>query len=232
MENETTILKTIEGTAPLFDGFYNSIYDSLDEDECNSLITQSAEDLAETRPDLTDDQINEVGAKIQDVFYSSVDYVNLHNKIAKNYVYNLEYELKERGFDLKVSYQSVDSPREYNFRTDKILVKYTVSSQGFENVIKYVENNKTAFERYIKDNFTSCSGYISFLSNDIRDWTEEYIEDWFSEVLAFILLNENDEIEHSLNMQTLEDSYDAVYTATDYTKIHDAVNELVATFNK
>lgn len=147
MENLTVNTATeIKTFLPVFNGFYNSFW----EDYLNS----DGEAEHYNLPDDFD-------------FYQYVDYNKYFNHLSKQFCNILENELKE--FVNSIEFEELISPKYYNFTNDSIncIIKPNVK------VIKeYIYNNKDQYSKYLKVEFTSRSGFISYYSNDFEGWEE------------------------------------------------------------
>ena len=58
----------------------------------------------------------------------------------------------------------------YNFSTDTIQAKIGLSSEAKKAIIAKVRNHREEIAGWIKENHSSCDGFWSFLSDDIKDW--------------------------------------------------------------
>lgn len=67
-------------------------------------------------------------------------------------------------------YKNYYSPKEYNFANDKI---YLYANIDTKILSKYVYANKDIYTKEIYDHHTSRDGFVSFISNDIKEWEEE-----------------------------------------------------------
>lgn len=145
----------IEIRALTFGGFYGGIWDQ-GENEYNA--AQIEEDL-------------EV-IQLKDEWGFGSDY---RDRVAE--IYSQEYVdmLNEiLDVDFKVISQRISSPREYNFETDKIFITVEVGDYEalVDKLIKLANNPEYRAElgNIIHDNHTSCSGFWSWMSNDIEKW--------------------------------------------------------------
>ena len=125
--------------------------------------------------------------------------------IARKIFRVVKSEIESLGL-AKVKFQSLWSPTSNNYSTDQIKVVYTLKPENVENIRKYVTEHEPAFAAYLKENFTSYDGFISFYPNDVwgfmlhtdnlTDFTKprnHYYEEpgqWVGIVLDFILENE------------------------------------------
>lgn len=62
------------------------------------------------------------------------------------------------------------SPREYNFTTDNTDLDIEFNSV---KLLQYIKSNLDEFEQYLKDNFTSVSGFWSYVENNYRDFLKQ-----------------------------------------------------------
>jgi len=84
--------------------------------------------------------------------------------LAKEYSEHVLHELELSG-----EFESLQSPREYNFSTDQIFVN--LSEESVNKIISDLRSNpKTSFENIVNDRLTSRSGFISYYSNDYKQY--------------------------------------------------------------
>lgn len=88
-----------------------------------------------------------------------LDVSKLALAIAKDYT-----EFFAHLFNLKLTFKSLFRPREYNFRTDEIVVDL----QDVEDLYKRV--NKKTLKDIAREKFSDRSGFISFYSPDVESW--------------------------------------------------------------
>ena len=159
-------MNKLESTIP-FDGFYQS-YISAD-------IEHQIGQQIEWDTDIYD--LNEDEQQILWDNYLSVNRKYLYNQIAEDYT-NFYIEILNRrlkGFTLKATYKCYESPREYNFETDRIFIE--IEENHAVDFIKYIiKNYKKELEKKIKDRFTSRDGFISFYKNSLDLWTKDFKE--------------------------------------------------------
>lgn len=160
----------IDGFLPVFDGFYNTIFESLDE----TLFDY------DDREAVTDNS-----------FFSDF-YQSFKKDAVKSIFETVKDELKYLNLIDGLEFERLASPKEYNYNNDSINCKYAISEANLVNIYKYIKNNKKAFKEYLKKKYTSCSGYWSSYSNKIKNWmSKDIIKDdhKLSSVLKFILVN-------------------------------------------
>lgn len=137
---------------PVFKGFYNSIW------EFNFKYIE--EDLKEQRQELglySDFDVNDI----------DIDYQEYEENIARQVCDKIESELS--NYVEKIIFENVYNPKRYNFSNDSINIKVIPK---IENIKNFIYENKNEFCEYLKNNYTSCSGFISHYSRNFEDWQE------------------------------------------------------------
>jgi hypothetical protein len=169
MLNKTN--KIIESFLPVFSGFYESIF-SPDEDQ------------------VIEDPFNWENYEFE--------YDLFRTDMAKACVNGIERQLPEYGIiGVKIKYQCINSPREYNFTTDAIHVEYKLTIKGIASINSYLKKNKESFAKYLKDTYTSRDGFMSSWSNDVDTWLNDYLTNskdlrhCLGAVFEFVFQNEN-----------------------------------------
>lgn len=172
-------MKTIklEINFPLFEGFYNSYLDLSENIEVGD-----GEEFC-----MNEEQFNEI------------DWKATNNNVSKFYLEYIKDELKDFFNEIGVinlDFVKVDSPKYYNFTTDKLVCNIEVNKNKF--ITELQKYSFEAWEQFLEDNFTSYDGFISFYPNDPNEWTE-LIEEKFDtdnviiETLLQFYLEQNEE---------------------------------------
>lgn len=145
----------IETFCPLFPGFYNTIFEPCEENEIYSHNQEHGTDLS------------------YDDF--EWDYEDYQDRVASAFVESFEREFKDIMPGIDIKFQKVVSPKEYNFRNDSINIEVNMN---FADFMAVVNENKENIADYIRQNYTSRDGFISWHSNDVEDWCNpEYIQE-------------------------------------------------------
>lgn len=145
-------MKTIETFLPVFPGFYNTLFESDD-----STVIES---------------YNQENGTNFDYDNFDWDYSDYYNQTAKNCCKVIEKLLKEKNIVQSIEFQRVVSPQYYNFSNDLINIEAKIN---VDILIFFIESNKESFDRYVKENYTSCDGFTSFHSNDGEKWLKSLI---------------------------------------------------------
>lgn len=185
-----------------FPGFYNShlsaqIDSDLEQDvEYYTSLESLADDPLFPAELLRDENAME---KARDEACDHVDFRACHLKAAQGWLACLKEEIKEYcPFPLDMEYESIASPREYNFETDRLFVEipYDQLRRMYIHVQKHC---RSTFESIMRKRFTSRDGFISFYSNDIDEWTLKPLKEYDHNELGTVL---SAYIEHYIDEDT------------------------------
>lgn len=151
---------------PQFEGFYCS--------NLESIIDMELEMIQEER---TEDEKNH--------FWLKSDYSDVFLTMAKEWFSEFESEtLFYNDIDISLEWDSMTSPKEYNFQTDRIFAQ--ISESDARKLFNMVDKERLA--NVIKERFTSYDGFISFYSNDLNEWLEKPLTEWDCNELGTLLL--------------------------------------------
>lgn len=104
---------------------------------------------------------------VAEVMFHCMNYPAAFKHVARKFVEYYQDHLTELlGFKVKLTFSSLDSPREYNFATDRIFVQ--VSDRAVRRIFQRVDHarlTEVAAERH-----TSYSGFHSFYDPDWQSW--------------------------------------------------------------
>ena len=132
-------------------------------------------------------------------------YEKFCNAVAQHCVDCLNDNLQGAKLIKHIDFVRVDSPRYYNFSTDKLVLSVDCDWQG---LIEYIKENREDFSKYLYDNFTSCSGFISFVPNNYTDFMADLDDDFerLSQVVIEYYILSNIDLD-----VYKDDCYDKVY---------------------
>jgi len=147
-----------------FSGFYESLHGHMIDQACEQMFQ---DDNGHDLPHI---------AALRHRHWQSCNYHQVFVKYAKAYA--LEFTEK---FAVAVAFQSLESPREYNFDTDRIMV--TISAKEVRRI--HGATDAKALAEMVKDQCTSRSGFISFYDPDMATWGP--VETWDSPQVALLL---------------------------------------------
>lgn len=145
----------IEIRALTFGGFYGGLWDQ-GEDEYRAAQYEKALEVIQ----LKDDWGFGPGYRSEVATIYAEYYINMVNEIL--------------DVDFKIVDQKIESPREYNFTTDKIFINVEVGDYEvlIDKLIKLASKPeyRADMSKIIHDNHTDRSGFWSWMSNDIEQW--------------------------------------------------------------
>ena len=188
---------------PVFNGFYNTLFENLIDNAVDGAIEYHNE---QNNTDLVYDDFN-------------FNFDSIMQEICKDAVLKIEEKLNEIGIICKIKFETLFSPREYNFSNDSINIE--INLKKFSRVIEILEQNFDSFTQYIKDNYTSRDGFISSHSSYASDWIEDLIENAENEahkvgaVLDFILQEIEEYKDEDLYFDLCENYYEIDYTINE-----------------
>jgi len=151
---------------PVFPGFYGTILDDI-------IDCQEEQDLDYIAEDYADKELAEA---MKEHFYASQAQSDSYHEstkfIAMKCVELIEDKLKELGFVTKVEFETLSSPKEYNFANDSINIDVVFSPENVAKIKAFIKENYEAWTKYLKENYTSCSGFWSSHDNypDSNEW--------------------------------------------------------------
>ena len=190
-------MKTIqlEINFPLFEGFYNSYLD----------LSENIEVGEGEEYSMTEEQ------------FDNIDWNSTNENVSKFYLGYFKDELsdffKSIGV-LSLEFIKVDSPKYYNYSTDKLVCNIEIDKNVFVHELR--KHDFDNWEQFLKDNFTSYDGFISFYPNTTMEWDElinEEIENGniIIETLLKFYLEQNDgfyEIKENLFTEIFENTFE------------------------
>ena len=191
-----------------FPGFYESTLSAaLDDAE-----QMEHYNLLEDHPELDDTAVGEA-------FYEHSTYQTGFDHIARAYVEWLNHVLDDTGVVL--AFESMTSPREYNFTTDALYV--TVN----DPLRMLMGTRPASLNAVIEEQFTSRSGFISFYPCDPAEWRAKPLSEWDHNELGALLtaflrqrMDEKDLDQYAMLEYLQEDFQHAVDEQTDWPALH------------
>ncbi len=162
-----TLTAPISTWLPIFSGFYNSIFDpgeNFDEYEYGheegwrehnpEFAAYGWEDIKEALHLYTDYRPGYLAAA-QAITAAFMEWFNHETDLAL---------IKSCQFE------TLNSPREYNFSTDSIDVALEIDHDVLRD---YLAAHEAEWDGYLSEKYTSRSGFISSYPNDVEGWKEE-----------------------------------------------------------
>lgn len=125
-------------------------------------------------------------------------------EIAPKYI---EDTLSEILPNVSVIAKSVYHPKQYNYSGDELEFDLVVDSNAYEELKEKTLNNPE-FKQFLKDNYSSRSGFVSFMADDLDDFKTQ--EEWKQMVQVIMFNIPEDKIELN-NDQYITEFMDNVY---------------------
>lgn len=119
--------------------------------------------------------------------FDTTTYISAYHGMAGDYIdaFN-EAVLEGLAIDLGLRFESIDSPREYNFGTDRLFAFVPEPVMRALMVRSAAEGHRT-LAKFVAARFTSRSGFSSFYSNDVDDLLANPIDQMDHNQLGVIL---------------------------------------------
>jgi hypothetical protein len=164
-----------------FAGFYESVHDR----QLDDAQERDAEHLSSKDNDSYLEAVGMDESDLNEVLFEMADWSNAHDVYARSYVAAFSgYVKQETGFDVGLEFESMESPREYNFGTDRIFSYIPVSVVEMMKAAVTLGN----LAEVIAERHTSRSGFCSFYSNNIEAWNEKPLNEWDFNELETLLI--------------------------------------------
>lgn len=136
--------------------------------------------------DLENGEINYSSEFFWDNF-DNVKYVKSIERIARNF---LDGEHEVDGIKVTIECGEIYSPKYYNFETDQIVLNVDFDKG---KVMRYAHEKNEEFNEFLKENYSSRDGFISFTANNYNDWLDDFKSDddrSIGAVLTFLFRDE------------------------------------------
>jgi len=120
-----------------------------------------------------------------DEWEDNINYSALYKRLAKDYLEEFNKLINESfPVGIKLEWESMTSPKEYNFSTDRIFAYIDMA-----DICKLaLLTSKEKLAESIQQRFTDRPGFISYYSNDIDDWLAKDLTEWDHNELGTLLI--------------------------------------------
>lgn len=193
----------METYAPIFNGFYGTAFSF--EPDMYCVMDNLCENFTENQKRL-------IRKFCDENYYLAIkdNYKNYTIDVAEAVCEFLSEKVSEMlKTNVEFEFQNIHSPKYYNYSNDSINVNLKCDFDTFmNNLLFFIKQHIKEFEQYIKDNYTSCDGFMSYYSNDVKDWIKnEYGEHEIGSMLEFALRVFDEDIEEEMIYYVLENVY-------------------------
>ena len=170
-----------------FAGFYGSIWDRAEDHEAESYIEHLKESPRARERDFPETPDFDVSLMGDALFYAS-DHSTYAAQMSRRYASAFESWLADSlGLrDIAFEFEEMTRPRYYNFESDRLFVKFSLTNLQavFDELMR--ESPETLYDM-IRERHTSRSGFISFYDNDPHAWVAKPLVDWDHNELGTLL---------------------------------------------
>lgn len=196
---------------PNFPGFYESDLSQAIDREEEQFIEYRCEENGETGPDYETnwpDQLS-LANQLGEMIWRNTDHRKAKLSLARQWAAAFDYHAGEvlglttpdtrqrwtgEGMvsepyarpSIGLVFEEMTSPREYNFTTDRLFAH--IPLKVLRDLFKRsaADRHKT-LAKAIEDRHSSYSGFVSFYSNDLREWLKKPLRDWDENELGTLL---------------------------------------------
>ncbi|MBK3745953.1 hypothetical protein G3A39_43180 [Paraburkholderia aspalathi] len=236
-----------------FSGFYNSIWsDAIDNEEEQSAEYEADERQAENG---IPEELRLSAQEICGIYFDVTNYRAAYMQIARDYAetfsawageqLSMTRKAKRQRYDyaakksvsetydadsIGLVFESMESPREYNFTTDSIFCHIPLKTVRALFKISKAESH-ARLSAAIAERFTSYDGFFSSYDNDVDSWLEKPLSEWDHNEISTLLIamtGEPDDLDDMFYGMGDEWGYQAWESAVDWKKYESRVAELRA----
>lgn len=180
MENAKLSNETLIVQLP-FAGFYESIHD----EQLDRAMERDAEYFASSDNDSYPEAVGMEESDLCEILNDMADWKKAHESYSRKYVAAFEGVVKqETGIDLRLTFHSMESPRFYNFDTDRIFAQIPLAVVEALRAAVTLGN----LAEVIKERHESRSGFCSFYTTDIEEWARKPVSEWDHNKLETLLI--------------------------------------------
>ena len=126
-------------------------------------------------------------------YYDIYGFESYMEEVEKEAVFLMDCELAGEDSIIKsMKFTGISSPRYYNFSTDKLCIDVEVDYSALRSYC--LIENRDEFDEYLKENFTSYDGFISFVDNNVHDFElnlDSESDKYDDVMLEFYILNQD-----------------------------------------
>ena len=145
-----------------------------------------------------------------------IDFPRFKEECAKAYMEAFFNNVDCPKFVKSMEFSEIVSPRYYNYETDKLYVNVEFEDDWRDKVRTFMDANKDYLTKRIREDWTSCDGFNSFMDNNYDDWYKEFQKDDVDEryictMIGYMMLLANENIYNDLIIDTLEGFYIGEY---------------------
>lgn len=203
-----------------FSGFYDSWWS----DEIDQCLEREAEWMAEKDGEEQPKELRLDSAAYADMLFDCAEFSDAFRSVAQAYCERFDSEASERiGVALNSKFAAMDSPKYYNFETDRLFVEVPDATVA-ALFAKSAEESHETLRRLVDERHKSRDGFISFYKSDASVWLDKPVSEWDCNELGTLLAavmeasGECDDIEMDIYQDAYEDCSHAFSDCVDWPK--------------
>lgn len=157
---------------PGFPGFYESSLSQAIDYEESSYIEYECDTHDKEREARFPEEIRLNESEMASIFFDHTQYSIAYQNLARDYLDYFARELRDTlGIPVTLQWESMSSPREYNFETDRVFA--TISESDIWRLwVMSSRDGHEALRAIVRRHFTSRGGFLSHYSNDLDSWID------------------------------------------------------------
>lgn len=197
-----TVPRTLSVEIPGFPGFYESeLSDAIDR-EADQWLEYRTEELGETGPDFESNYPAplQLADRLGEMLWRHTRFQVAYHSLARTWLAAFDYHAGEllgltrpdtwrvwtgEGYkselcdrpSIGATFEDVESPREYNFTSDRLFGKVPLKTLR-ELFKRSAAERHESLARIIAERHSSRSGFVSFYSDNVRDWIRKPLREW------------------------------------------------------
>jgi hypothetical protein len=146
---------------------------------------------------------------------------------------DLVYELQDSGLKsiLDITHSGFSSPKYYNFSGDRFYLDFEVNWPKFQKQLKKIAaKNSAEFSDFLRDNYSSRDGFISFTANNLDQWIQDLESGDVTAAAAFLTWFIHSKIDLDFSFLVYENfSENSFYPDfIDMDSLEEAINDIKA----
>ena len=182
---------------PFFPGFYGSIFDS----------TNVAYGDIQNEMKYYKDEYG-IELNVNDLDFNVKEW---ENAVATLWCEAINSRLPECVVAFK--FECISSSKYYNFSNDKLEAVVEMADNWEEAFRKFMSDNYDWLANRIREDWTSYSGFMSFMENNIDDWYKCLFEDhdarYVECMITYMMYKENNKIRDEISDEVFEEAYES-----------------------
>ncbi len=169
---------------PLFNGFYNTLFE-FDNESVKESLDYDLSIKLKTKIEIKDKE-NIIDYYFNDSSLIDKNYRDYEKNVCVEACEIIENELQLLNCIEKLEFEALVQPKYYNYSNDSINIEITLNDTNLIQISNIIEKNLDDLEKNLKKDYTSCDGFCSSYPNNVKEYL---CHNWHkdSHKLAYIL---------------------------------------------